>query len=154
MKRNLTILLQLIIVLLGVATLVFMLWMPHLEGRNVNATVFEVYFNDPFLAYAYLSSILYFVSLHQVFKVLGYVRENKVFTSGTVKALKTIKYCMSTLAVLIFGAMAYIFIFIRGTDDITGGIAMTFLLVVISSLVSVSANWLEKYINKNSMQIV
>lgn len=48
---------------LGISTLALMLWEPHLEGRNVNATLFEIYFRDPFLAYAYTASIVFFVAL-------------------------------------------------------------------------------------------
>jgi hypothetical protein len=52
MKRSSTAFLQIVIVLIGMGALAFMLWEPHLEGRNAHATVFEVYFKDPFLAYA------------------------------------------------------------------------------------------------------
>ncbi|MDP3794880.1 MAG: DUF2975 domain-containing protein, partial [Candidatus Sungbacteria bacterium] len=73
MKRSSTIFLQIVIVLIGIGVLALMLWEPHLEGRNVNATFFEIYFKDPFLAYVYLGSIPFFVGLYQAFKVLGYV---------------------------------------------------------------------------------
>ena len=42
--------LQFLIVLVAVATLALLLWEPHLEGRNANATLFEIYFHDPILA--------------------------------------------------------------------------------------------------------
>lgn len=56
MKRSPTLFLQAIIVLIAVGALTFLLWEPHLEGRNVGATPFQIYFNDPFLAYAYTGS--------------------------------------------------------------------------------------------------
>jgi len=37
-------------VLIGVGVLAGLLWEPQIEGRNVNATQFEIYFKDPFLA--------------------------------------------------------------------------------------------------------
>ena len=40
MKRGSTIFLQAVIVLIGVGALALMLWEPHIEGRNVNATTF------------------------------------------------------------------------------------------------------------------
>ncbi len=49
--------LQVVIVLLGLGALGFLLGEPHLEGRNAHATVFEIYFHDPFLAYAYLGAV-------------------------------------------------------------------------------------------------
>src|SRR3989338_2104972 len=93
MKKSSTIFLQVVIIALGIGVLAFMLWEPHLEGRNVNATFFEIYFNDPFLAYAYIGSIPFFVALYQAIKVLGYVRQNKTFSQVVVNALRTIKYC-------------------------------------------------------------
>ena len=80
MNKSSTIFLQGVIVLIGIASLAFMLWEPHLEGRNVHATLFEIYFKDPFLAYAYIASLPFFVVLYQAFKVLGYARLNKVFS--------------------------------------------------------------------------
>src|SRR5882757_4418154 len=63
--------LQAVIVLIGIGALALMLWEPHIEGRNAHATLFEIYFKDPFLAYAYIASIPFFVALYQAFKVLG-----------------------------------------------------------------------------------
>ena len=96
MKRSSTIFLQVVIVLIGIGALALMLWEPHIEGRNAHATLFEIYFKDPFLAYAYIASIPFFVALYQAFKVLGYAGQNKVFSQAAVKALRTIKYCATS----------------------------------------------------------
>lgn len=56
MKKISTIFLQVVIVLIGIGALALMLWEPHIEGGNVRATLFEIYFKDPFLAYAYTAS--------------------------------------------------------------------------------------------------
>ena len=80
MKRTSTIFLQSVIVLIGIGALALMLWEPHIEGRNAQATVFEIYFKDPFLAYVYIGSIPFFVALYQAFRVLGYVVQNKIFS--------------------------------------------------------------------------
>jgi hypothetical protein len=61
-----------------------MLWEPHLEGRNAHATLFQIYFNDPFLAYAYMASIAFFVALYQAFKLLGHIARNEVFSQRSV----------------------------------------------------------------------
>ena len=108
MKRSSTIFLQVVIVLIGIGALALMLWEPHIEGRNAHATLFEIYFKDPFLAYAYIASIPFFVALYQAFKVLGYVGQNKVFSQAAVKALRTIKYC--AIAIIGFVAVGEIFI--------------------------------------------
>src|SRR5213075_1223598 len=110
MKRGSTIFLQIVIVLLGVGVFTFLLWEPQLEGRNVNATQFEVYFKDPFLAYLYLAFIPFFVGLFQRFRLLGYARRDELFSPRSVRALRIIKYCALTIAIFILGAEAYIFI--------------------------------------------
>ena len=123
MKRSSTIFLRVVIVLIGIGVLALMLWEPHLEGRNVHATLFEIYFKDPFLAYAYIASISFFVALYQAFKLLGYIGQNKVFSPSSVRALRTIKYCAISLVGFIVAAEAYLFIVQRGKDDIAGGVA-------------------------------
>ena len=108
MKRSSTIFLQVVIVLIGIGALALLLWEPHIEGRNAHATLFEIYFKDPFLAYAYIASIPFFVALYQAFKVLGYAGQNKIFSQAAVKALRTIKYC--AIAIIGFVAVGEIFI--------------------------------------------
>jgi hypothetical protein len=63
MKKSSTLFLQGVIVLIGIGALALMLWEPHLEGRNAHATLSQIYFHDPFLAYAYLASISFFAAL-------------------------------------------------------------------------------------------
>src|SRR3954470_18718995 len=126
MKRSSTIFLQVIVVLIGIGALALMLWEPHVEGRNAHATLFQIYFKDPFLAYAYTASVAFFVALYQAFKVLGYVRENKVFSQAAVKALRTIKYC--ALAIIGFVAVGEIFILLHASDDRAGGVFMGVLI--------------------------
>src|SRR5712672_3550879 len=108
MKKSSTVFLQVVIVLIGIGALALMLWEPHLEGRNEHATLFQIYFNDPFLAYAYIASIAFFVALYQAFKLLGYVGRSKVFSQAAVKALRIIKYC--AMAIIGFVAVGEIFI--------------------------------------------
>jgi hypothetical protein len=93
MKGN-SIFLQIVIVLIGIGTLALMLWEPHIEGRNMHATLFEIYFKDPFLAYAYISSIPFFTALYQAFRLLGYAGQNRIFSQAAVKAFQAIKLCI------------------------------------------------------------
>src|SRR6266478_1072120 len=122
MKRSSTIFLQVVIVLIGIGALALMLWEPHIEGRNVHATLFEIYFKDPFLAFAYVASIPFFVALYQAFKALGYIGQNKAFSHETVKSLRTIKFC----AIALIGSVAVgeIFIMLGDSDDRSGGVFM------------------------------
>ena len=144
MKRGSTIFLQIVIVLIGIGVLALMLWEPHIEGRNAHATLFEIYFKDPFLAYAYTASIAFFAALYQAFKLLGYIGRNEVFSQRSVKALRTIKYCAMTLVAFIMGAEAYFFIVQRGKDDIAGGVAMGLFLIFVSAVIATAAAVFER----------
>lgn len=143
MKQNLTIFLQIVIVFIGIGALALLLWEPQLEGRNVNATLFQIYFNDPFLAYAYTASIAFFIALYQAFKLFGYIGQNKAFSSDSIKALRTIKYCAISLIGFILVPEAYLFI-ARPGDDIAGGVAMGIFLIFIFTIIATIANVFEK----------
>ena len=143
MKRGSTIVLQAVVVLIGIAVLAFMLWEPHVDGRNVHATLFEIYFNDLFLAYAYLSSIPFFMALYQAFTLLGQIGQNKTVLQDQLKALRTIKYCGLALVVLVFAPLACLFIF-RPGDDIAGGVAIGLFLLLVSAAIAAAAGFYER----------
>src|SRR3981081_3938910 len=144
MKRSSALFVQVAIVLIGIGVLALMLWEPHLEGRNAHATTFEIYFKDPFLAYAYLASIAFFVALFQAFTLLRYIRQNKVFSLDSVRALRTIKYCAMALVAMIGAAVAYLFIAMRGKDDIAGGVAMGVVMISGSIVIATAAAVFER----------
>src|SRR3981081_4491603 len=135
MKRGLTIFLQVVIALLGVGVLALLLWEPQVEGRNVHATQFEIYFKDPFLAYIYLAFVPFFVGLYQAFKILGSARRDEITRQHSVRALRIMKYCALTTAIFILGAEAYLFIFIRGKDDIAGGAMMVVFILLFPAII-------------------
>src|SRR5688572_12243998 len=122
LTRSSTAFLQAVVVLIGLGALAFLLWEPHVEGRNANATPFEIYFKDPFLAFAYVGSIPFFVALYQAFKVLRYARQNNLFSQAAVNALRTIKFC--AVAVIGFVAVGEVIILSGESDDHAGGVAM------------------------------
>jgi len=151
MKRSSTILLQLVIVLIGIGALAFMLWEPLIEGRNAHATLYEIYFKDPFLAWAYIASITFFVGLYQAFKLLGYIGQNQVFSQPAVKALRTIKYCSEVLVGFIVAAEAYLFI-VRPGDDIAGGVFMGLLMIFAFGTIAITARMFERIL-QNAVDI-
>ena len=142
MKRSSTAFLQIVIVLIGIGALALMLWEPHIEGRNAHATVFEIYFKDPFLAYAYIASIPFFVALYQGFKVLGYAGQNQVFSQAAVKALRTIKVC--AIAMIGFVAVGEVFIMMGDSDDRAGGVFMGVLVTFGSIVIATAAATFER----------
>ena len=138
MKRSSTVFLQVVIVLIGIGAFALVLWEPHIEGRNAHATLFQIYFNDPFLAYAYTASIAFFVALYQAFKLLGYIGQNNVFSQPAVNALRRIKYCAKALVGFIVAAEAYLFI-VRPADDIAGGVFMGLLAIFAFGVIAIAA---------------
>lgn len=151
-KRSPIVFLQVVIVLVGIGALALMLWEPHLEGRNAHATTFEIYFRDPFLAYAYLASIAFFTALFQTFTLLGYIGRNQVFSLDSVRALRTIKYCAMVLVAMIGGAVAYISIVVRGKDDPAGGVAMGLVMIFVSVVIGTAAAVFERLL-QNAVDI-
>ncbi|MBI3860871.1 MAG: DUF2975 domain-containing protein [Planctomycetia bacterium] len=142
MKRSSTAFLQIVIVLIGIGALALLLWEPHVEGRNAHATVFEIYFKDPFLAYAYLASIPFFVALYQGFKVLGYAGQNQVFSQAAVNALRTAKFC--AIALIGFVAVGEIFIMMGDSDDRAGGVFIGVLITFGSIVIATAAATFER----------
>ncbi len=142
MKRCSTIFLQIVIVLIGIGALALMLWEPHTEGRNAHATLFEIYFRDPFLAYAYIASISFFVALYQAFKLLGYAGSNTVFSQAAIKSLRTIRFC--AIAIVGFVAIGEIVIVLSDSDDRAGGLFMGILITFGSTVIATTAAMFER----------
>lgn len=151
-RRSSTLFLQVVIVMVGLGALALMLWEPHLEGRNVNATPFEIYFKDPFLAYAYLASIAFFMALFQAFRLLGYIGQDRVFSPQSVRALRIIKYCAIALVAMIGAAVGYLMIAVRGEDDIAGGVAMGVVMSFVSVVIATAAAVFERLL-QNAVEL-
>ena len=136
--------------LIGIGTLALLLWEPHIEGRNAHATPFEIYFKDPFLAYAYVASIPFFLALYQAFKVLRYAGQNRIFSQAAVKALRTLKYC--AIAIIGFVAASVIFMMFDDPDDRPAGVFMRILITFPSIVVATAAAMFERIL-QNAVEI-
>jgi hypothetical protein len=136
--------------LVGICSLALRLWEPHIEGRNAHATLFEIYFNDPFLAYAYIASIPFFVALYQAFKVLGYAGQNNIFSQAAVKASRTIKHC--AIAIIGFVVVSVVFMPFSDPDDRPPGVVMRILATFGAIVVATAAATCER-IFQNAVEI-
>ncbi|MBA4106661.1 MAG: DUF2975 domain-containing protein [Pirellula sp.] len=153
MKRSSIVFLQAVIVALGIGVLALLLWEPHLEGRNKDATLFEIYFQDPFLALVYAGSIPFFIALYQAINVLGYVGRNKAFSPEVVQSLRTIKYC--ALAIVGFVVVEEIFILLmsNGDNDNPGAPIFMGLLIILPSVVVATAAAMFERILQNAVDL-
>ncbi len=143
MKRVSTLFLQAVIVLIGIVALAILIRFPLTEGRAVNLDLFSIY-ADPFILYGYAASIVFFVGLYKAFRLMGYIGQNKVFSSSAVAALKSIKYCAIVLSILIVIAGLYIKIAHHKDDDPAGFLAICIVTTFASIVVATGAAIFEK----------
>ena len=143
MKRISIIFLQVVIVLIGIVALTIMIRLPLTEGRAENLDLFSIYL-DPFIMYGYAASITFFVVLYKAFRLLGYIGQNKVFSLNSVKTLRSIKYCVILLSVLIVMAGLYIRIFHNKNDDPAGFLAICIVTTFVSIVVAIATAIFEK----------
>lgn len=136
MNRGASLFLRAVLVLIGIGALAFLLWEPHVEGRNAHATLFAIYFKDPFLAYAYIGSTPFFMGLYHGIKVLAYAGRNEEFSPASVRSLRTIKYCAMALVGFVVGGE--LFILSNTSDDRAGGVMMG-VVITFASIVVVTA---------------
>ena len=141
MKQGSTLFLKIVLCLMVIGALALMLWLPQIEGRNVNNDWIRIYFHDPFLVFAYMGTIPFFVALYQAFKLLRCIEQNKSFSQVSVEALRNIKYCAITIILFLVGAIILIRIFAGEQDDPAGptaiGLVVIFATVVIGTFAAV-----------------
>jgi hypothetical protein len=143
MKRISIVFLQAVIVLIGMVALAMLIRFPLTEGRATNLDLFSIY-ADPFILYGYATSIAFFIALYQAVKLLGYIGQNKVFSSNSVKTLKSIKYCAIVLSISIGAAGLFISIAHNKEDDPAGFIAICIVTTFASIVVATAAAIFEK----------
>lgn len=143
MKRASIIFLQAVIVLIGIVALAILIRLPLTEGRASNLDLLSIY-SDPFILYGYAASIAFFVALYKSFKLLGYIGQNKVFSSNSVRALKSIKYCAIVLSILIVTAGLYIRISHNKEDDPAGFLAICIVTTFVAIIVATASAIFEK----------
>ena len=125
--------LQFLAGLFGIGIAVFLIWEPQVEGRNVGKNWFEIYLQDPFLAFVYMGSIPCFVGVFKVFQFLSRVRKGKVFSSEVVRDIKVIRQ----MALLTMG-LAFIgqgILLLNNSDDRAGGMAIGMFIHFLALLV-------------------
>lgn len=150
MRKISTAFLQGVIVLIGLAVFGFLLWEPQIEGRNAHATTYEIYCEDPFLAYAYVASIPFFVALYRAFELVGYAGRNEAFSPAAVKASKTIKHCAISLIGFVVGGL--IFILLQEGEDRAGGVFMG-MLITFGAIVVASASAMFERILRSAAEL-
>ncbi|MFD1629664.1 DUF2975 domain-containing protein [Pseudopedobacter beijingensis] len=143
MKRISIIFLQAVVVLIGIITLAILIRFPLIEGRATNLDLWSIYF-DGFILYMYAASMVYFIALYKIFKLLGYIGQNKIFFPNSVEALRSIKYCGIVLSILIVVAGLYIRLFHSKEDDPAGFLGICMVATLVAAVVATAAAIFEK----------
>lgn len=150
-KRVSTIFLQIVIVLIAIATLIILIWLPLTEGRATDLDLFSIYF-DPFILYGYATSIAFFVALYKTFKLLGYIGQDKAFSLNSVETLRSIKHCAIAFSILIVAGGLFIRLTHNNEDDPAGFLAICVVITFASIIVATAATVFEKIL-QNGMDI-
>ncbi len=147
MKKISATLLQAVIVLIGIAVLALMIWIPQTEGRAANLDLFSIY-ADPLILYGYVASIAFFAGLYKTFRYVGLIGEDKAYTLNAAGALKAIRYCALALCLFIVGAGLYINMNHHPDDDPAGFYALCIMATFICMVVATVASKLEKNVQQ------
>lgn len=143
MKKASIVFLQAVVMLIGLVVLALLIWLPLTEGRATNLDLISIY-SDKFILYGYAASIAFFVVLYKAFRLLGYIAQNKVFSSNSIKALRDIRNCAIILSVLIVAAGLYVRIFHSKDDDPAGFMVVCMVTTFTSIVVATAAAIFEK----------
>lgn len=153
MKRASILFLQAVVVLIGIVALTILIWFPMTEGRAKDLDLFSIY-ADPFILYAYVSSIAFFVALYKAFQLLGYIGQNKLFSPDSIRTIRSVKYCAIIVGISIVLAGLYVRIFHNKDDDPAGFLAMcivtTFISIAVATAVAVFEKILQNAVDMKS----
>ena len=141
-KRGSIFFLRAVLLLFGVAVLVFMIWEPQVEGVNANADLADIYLDDPFLAYLYVGSLPIFYGLYQGFRLLGYLDRGQAFSPDASEAARRIKFCALLVIGFILGGLVWIVL--GDGDDHAGPVAMGVVVSFVCIVIATAAAVLER----------
>lgn len=99
----------------------------------------------------YISAIPFFVALYQAIRLLSYIDKNDAFSELSVKALKNIKYCATTITILYVAGMP-LFYLMGEIDDAPGVIVIGMMFIFAPLVIAVFAAVLQKLL-KNAIDI-
>lgn len=143
MKKSSIVFLQIVTILIGIVVLTILVRFPQMEGRAKNLDLLSIYL-DPLILYGYMTSIAFFVAIYNVFKLLGFIGQNKVFSANSINALKVIKYCTIVFSILIVGGAIFVKVTQPEEEDSAGFIAMCILAILVATIVGAGAAIFEK----------
>ncbi|HEK9100507.1 DUF2975 domain-containing protein [Bacillus pfraonensis] len=140
-KQGSTIFLKVVIFLISIAVL-------KVASRDAAAHPETDYLQYPFLVYAYVLRIPFYVALYQAFKLLAYIDKNMAFSELSVRALKYIKYCAIIISILIVVGIIISIAIFYGSEDITSIIMLALISMFASSVIATFAAVLQRLLQE------
>jgi hypothetical protein len=152
MERSSTIFLRLTVIFLGLGVLALCIFaLPSMykggseEFPAASLAVFMIMIG------AYITAIPFFIALWQTLKLLSYIDRNKAFSKLSIRALRNIKYCAITIAVLYVGGVPLLYP-IAEADDAPGLILIGMAIACAPIVVAVFAAVFQKLL-QSAMEI-
>ncbi len=151
MKKFSTFFFQAVIVLVGLLALVMLIWIPQTEGRAANLDLISIY-ADPFILYGYAASVLFFLALYNIFKLLGYIRQNNIFTAKAINIIKNIRQYLMVFGFLVLLSALYVKFFHNPADDSAGFMSLS-ALIILTCAVGVTAAAIFQHLLQKAVNI-
>ncbi|MDT9027278.1 DUF2975 domain-containing protein [Rossellomorea yichunensis] len=149
MKRE-TLFLKIAVFLIGTPVLALCVFgLPWLAKDAAGSEL--AYLINGILVVMYVSAIPFFVALYQAIRLLSYIDKNNAFSELSVKALKNIKYCATTITTLYVAGMPLFFL-MGEIDDAPGVIVIGMMFIFAPLVIAVFAAVLQKLL-KNAIEI-
>jgi hypothetical protein len=149
MKRE-TLFLKIAVFLIGTPVLALCVFgLPWLAKDAAGSEL--AYLINGILVVMYVSAIPFFVALYQAIRLLSYIDKNNAFSELSVKALKYIKYCATTITTLYVAGMPLFFL-MGEIDDAPGVIVIGMMFIFAPLVIAVFAAVLQKLL-KNAIDI-
>ncbi|WP_337866919.1 DUF2975 domain-containing protein, partial [Ignavibacterium sp.] len=147
MKFHPATILQIMIVLLGIAALAILIYLPLTEGRAENLDLFSIY-SDPLILYGYATSLLFFAILYKTFKLLDLIKQKNIFEQNAIRVLLNIRQYIMFFVILILLAGLFIVLFHAKEDDPVGFIVICFGITFISLFAAAASKVIAAILQK------
>lgn len=148
MKKGTTLFLKLAVFIIGTPVLALCIFgLPWIAKEAAESSSEWAYLLYGILIVMSVSVIPFFVALYQAFRLLSYIDENKAFSELSVKALKNIKNCATTISFLYVVGMPLFYIMAE-LDDAPGIILIGLVIIFASMVIAVFAAVLQKLLKE------
>lgn len=147
MRNSSTLLLRIAVTIIGIPVFALCIFVLLLLTKNsVNLDPKQFFY--PFLIGLLISSIPFYLSLYQAFKLLSLIDKKQAFSQFSVEALRIIKLCAMAISGL-YIVMAPLVLIIADLDDAPGLVVMFGVIpIFVSMVIAVFAALLQRLLQE------